>query len=86
MYNKGIEDVNVILEYLPEIQIPEEISGELIESLVEDINLDLLDLLNDRKQTIEDESRAFEELYEETEGEYKESEEEEEIKGLLGWS
>jgi hypothetical protein len=83
MYNTGTEDVSVILEYLPEIQVPEEISGKLIEGLVEDINIDLSNLLEDREQTIEDESRALEELYEETEGEYKETEEETE--GLLGW-
>jgi hypothetical protein len=83
IYNTGKEDVNVILNYLPEIQVPEEISSKLIESLVENIDLDLSNLLEDRERTIEDESRSLEELYKETEGEYKESEEE--IKGLLGW-
>ena len=83
MYNTGTEDADVILEYLPEIRVPEEINGKLIESLAEDINIDISNLLEDREQIIEDESQALERLYEETEGEYKETEEE--SKELLGW-
>jgi flavin-binding protein dodecin len=93
MYKAGEEDIDVILEYLPEIQVPEEVSGELIknfENINKNINLDLSNLLEDRERAIEnksraieDESQALEELYRETEGEYEEFEEEEEIKGLL---